>query len=74
MTAVKTIEEAILEVLRKADRPMTTYQIAKKVGASWGSVNTACYKLKDAGLVERDVITPKIGRGKKVVWWVKKKS
>lgn len=73
MTAVKTIEEAIIEVLRKADRPMTTYQIAKRVGASWGSVNTACYKLKDADVIEQDIIIPKIGNGKKVVWWMKRK-
>ncbi len=73
-SGTKTVEEAVMEVLRKAKMPMTTYQIAKKVGASWGSVNTACYKLKDAGLVEKDVITPRVGSGKKVVWWAKKKS
>lgn len=63
--------EMILKTLRESPKPLSTYEIAKKLGISWSTANTHCYKLKDAGKIDSKEIVPKIGAGKKVVWFVK---
>lgn len=68
---VMTIDEMILKVLEEAGRPLSTYEIAKRAGISWGAANMYCYKLKDEGLIEKKVVLPAVGQTKKVLWWLK---
>ncbi len=71
MGETKSIEQLILDVLRKENKPLTTYQIAKKIGVSWSTANTYCYKLKDKGLIRGEEKSARIGMSKKMVWWIK---
>ena len=66
----KSIESLILEVLRKEKKPLTTYQIAKKLGISWSTANTYCYKLKDRGAIKGEERAARVGLSKKMVWWI----
>lgn len=61
----------ILSVLKEAKSPVSTYELAKKIGISWSTANTHCYKLKDAGKIDSETIIPKIGASKKVLWFLK---
>ena len=65
------VGDMILKLLKESSEPISTYEIAKKVGISWSTANTHCYKLKDAGKVDSKEIVQKIGAGKKVVWFMK---
>ncbi len=65
------VDESILKLLKESSEPVSTYEIAKKLGISWSTANTHCYKLKDAGKVDSKEIVPKIGAGKKIVWFLK---
>ena len=65
------VGEMILKALRESPEPVSTYELAKKLGISWSTANTHCYKLKDAGKVDNKEIVQKIGAGKKVVWFMK---
>ena len=64
-------DELIVEILEKANKPLTTYQIAKEAGISWATVTIHCQKLKYMRVLESSVEESKIGT-KKVLWWVKK--
>ncbi len=66
-----SVEDSILKTLKESAEPVSTYELAKKLGISWSTANTHCYKLKDAGKIDKKDIVPKIGAGKKVVWFVK---
>ena len=65
------VSEMILKVLKESSEPVSTYELAKKVGISWSTANTHCYKLKDAGKIDNKEIVQKIGAGKKVIWFLK---
>ncbi|HEX54538.1 MAG: hypothetical protein DRO95_04105 [Candidatus Altiarchaeales archaeon] len=61
------IDDIIMEILEKSDKPMTTYKIAKEGKIAWSTANTHCYKLKALGILEEKTIRTEIGQ-KKVVW------
>ena len=61
------IDKSIINVLRKENKPLTTYKIAKKSKISWSAVNLHCYKLKSQGVLDFKVYTSPYGQ-KKVVW------
>ncbi len=65
------VSEMILKILKESSEPVSTYELAKKLGISWSTANTHCYKLKDAGKIDNKLIVPKIGAGKKVLWFLK---
>lgn len=67
MTELDRIDELIVELLRKSEKPMSTYKIAKEIKISWSTVNIHCYKLKSFNVLEEKTITSQIGQ-KKVVW------
>ena len=68
------VGDMILSVLKEAGAPVSTYELAKKIGISWSTANTHCYKLKDSGFLDSTVIIPKIGASKKVLWFLKGKK
>ena len=63
-----SVEEAIINLLKKEKKGLTTYQIAKKLGISWSTANTYCYKLKDKGIIKGEEKVAKVGLSKKMVW------
>lgn len=67
---IKGVEEAIVELLKKEGKPLSTYQIAKKIGVSWSTANTYCYKLKDKGVIKGEEKIARVGMNKKMVWWL----
>lgn len=67
---VQSIEKLIVEVLKKEKKPLTTYQIAKKLGIAWSTANTYCYKLKDKGIIKGEEKAARVGLSKKMVWWI----
>jgi predicted transcriptional regulator len=67
MADIDRIDEFIIELLRKSEKPMSTYKIAKEVKIAWSTVNIHCYKLKSVGALEEKTVTSAIGQ-KKVMW------
>ncbi len=70
----ESIDNAIIRVLKEAKEPLTTYQIAKKLGISWSTANTHCYRLKDAGKIDCEYRIARIGESKKVYWKLKERK
>ncbi|NPA38497.1 MAG: winged helix-turn-helix transcriptional regulator [Candidatus Nanohaloarchaeota archaeon] len=70
MSEAMAVEDAIIALLKKEKKPLSTYQIAKKIGISWSTANTYCYKMKDKGLIKGKEQVAKVGMNKKMVWWV----
>lgn len=67
MVEIDRIDELILKLLEKSDRPMSTYKIAKEGKIAWSTANIHCYKLKAMNFIEERTIKTDIGQ-KKVVW------
>lgn len=67
MTEIDRIDELVIELLRKSEKPMSTYKIAKEAKLAWSTVNIHCYKLKSLGMLDEQTITTPIGQ-KKVIW------
>jgi predicted transcriptional regulator len=68
MADIDRIDEAILKLLEKSEKPVSTYKIAKEAKLAWSTVNIHCYKLKSISLVEEKTITSPNSGQKKVVW------
>jgi len=62
------VDKAILNSLKNANKPLSTYKLSKISELSWSTVNTHCYKLKSMGLVDSKVQRSKFG-GKKLFWF-----
>lgn len=43
--------DELLGILKKHEW-LTTYEITKKIGVSWGTANTYCFMLKSEGKIE----------------------
>ncbi len=72
-TAMDTESKAgklILETLRKAKKPLSTYQVAKLAQLSWPTANSHCYRLKSSGVLDSKSDEVKIGV-KRIIWWIK---
>ena len=65
------IDKKILEILKKAEKPLSTYLIAKIADITWPTANSHCYKLKSLGLIRNKYEKSKFGLKEKVVWWIK---
>ena len=65
-----SIDELTLKVLRDNKKPMTTYEIAKKLGISWSTANIHCHKLKAEGRLISKEEPARLGTGKRVLWWI----
>ncbi len=65
-----SIDELTLKVLKDSKRPMTTYEIAKKLGISWSTANIHCHKLKAEGKLISKEEPARLGVGKRVLWWL----
>lgn len=63
-----SVEEAIVKLLKEEKKGLTTYQIAKRLGISWSTANTYCYKLKDKGKIRGEEKLARVGLSKKMVW------
>ncbi len=64
-------DDLIRSVIAKAKKPISTYEIAKLAGISWGTTTTHCYKLASEGVLACKQEESKTG-AKKVLWWLKK--
>ncbi len=67
-----TVSDIILKILKEENKPLSTYEIAKKASISWSTANTHCYKLKDAGKIDGKLESASIGASRKMMWWLKK--
>lgn len=65
------VGEVILKLLKENKQPLSTYEIAKKIGISWSTANTHCYKLKDEGKVKGEWKKADVGLGRKMLWALK---
>ena len=65
------IDKKILELLKKAKKPLSTYQVAKKSNVTWPTAISHCYKLKSLGLIKSKYEKSKFGSKEKMVWWAK---
>lgn len=52
MKVDKSIDEAILKLLKESQNPVSSREIAIKIGRAWHSVNTHCLRLQLGGKVE----------------------
>ena len=67
---INEVDKIIVDLLEKEKKPLSTYQIAKKTGISWGTVHTHCYKLKDMGMIKGQEKVTRVEKKKKMVWWI----
>ena len=65
------VDKKILSILKKAEGPLSTYQIAKKINMTWPTAISHCYKLKAMDLIDCRNEASKFGSKQKVVWWAK---
>ena len=63
-------DKLILDLLKSSGRPLTTYEIAKKLEISWATVNVHCNKLRWQGVIKGEEKISKTGM-KKIVWSAK---
>ena len=63
---VDEVKEDILEVLEASEQPLSTQDIAEKLGRPWHSVQTRCLKLQ----IENRINGFKVGRVN--LWMIKK--
>jgi len=52
MNADANIDTSILKLLKNSEKPISTREIALKIGRAWHSVNTHCLKLQLAGKID----------------------
>ncbi|MBI4177112.1 MAG: hypothetical protein HY516_01990 [Candidatus Aenigmarchaeota archaeon] len=53
MNVDKSIDVAVLKILRGSENPVSTREIAIKINRAWHSVNTHCMQLQLEGKLER---------------------
>ena len=63
------VDRLIRDVLKK-EKSLSTYEIAKKIGISWSTANSHCYKLKAFGVIDCKDEETKLGM-RRIVWWLK---
>lgn len=56
------------QVLSRASRPLSTYELAKMAGVSWSTANAHCYKLKSLGKIRGREEQASVGEGRKMLW------
>jgi len=61
-------DKLILNLLKSSSKPLTTYEIAKKLEISWATVNIHCNKLRFHRMIKSEEKTSKTG-AKKTLWW-----
>jgi Mn-dependent DtxR family transcriptional regulator len=64
------VGKVIEKLLKDEKKPLSTYQIAKKIGVSWSTANTHCYKLKDEGKLHGEMKRAEVGAARKMLWWL----
>jgi len=69
MIILSDVDKLILELLKKSEKPLSTYQIAKKAKITWPTANSHCYKLKSMNMIQNRQEKSKFGPNQKVVWW-----
>ena len=62
-------DELIVKTLKESKKPLTAYEIAKKLRISWPTATKHCMSLLVEGKIEREVKSSL--SGKKILWRVK---
>lgn len=62
------IDEIVVDVLGRSEKPLTIYKIAKEAKISWATVNVHCYKLKSAGILVENVCETGVPGQKRTFW------
>jgi len=60
-------DKIIMKLLKKSERALSTYEIAKMLNLSWATANTHCYKLMSLGEISGRNEEVKIGM-RRIVW------
>lgn len=66
------IDRLILNAVKEAKNPISTYDVAKKTGISWSTASSHCYKLMAFGILESKSEKSRAGVGHKIMWNVLK--
>jgi len=66
------IDEIILKILRESKAPLSTYEIAKRLGISWSTANIHLKDLQINGKVKNEEQIVKSKR--RNVWWIEQKT
>lgn len=53
MNIDKSMDVDIIKILKESENPVSTREIALKIGRAWHSVNTHCMQLQIDGKVEK---------------------
>ncbi len=64
---INAVDRLMMLALKKAKKPLSTYQIAKNANISWSTANTHCYKLKSIGVLDMKRVRNHFGQTK-VMW------
>ena len=70
---ISAVDKLIVVALKKSNKPLSTYQIAKSANLSWSTANTHCYKLKSIGMLNMKRVRNHLGQTK-VLWNLKRAS
>jgi predicted transcriptional regulator len=63
------VDEHVIRVLRQSKKPLTAYEIAKKLNITWPTVNKHCLTLLIEGKLHKKIESSI--SGKKTLWGVK---
>lgn len=63
-----SVDAVTEQILARASRPLSTYEIARSAGISWSTANAHCYKLKSLGKILGKEEQRDVGAGKKMLW------
>ncbi|OYT27174.1 MAG: hypothetical protein B6U97_02200 [Candidatus Altiarchaeales archaeon ex4484_96] len=64
---INAVDRLILLAMKRVNKPLSTYQIAKNANISWSTANTHCYKLKSIGVLDMKRVKNHFGQTK-VMW------
>ena len=64
---LSAVDRLIINTLKNSKKPLSTYQIGKRINISWSTANTHCYKLKAMGKIHMEIVKNHLGQIK-MLW------
>ncbi|RLI95203.1 MAG: hypothetical protein DRO92_02120 [Candidatus Altiarchaeales archaeon] len=64
---LSAVDRLIVNTLKNSKKPLSTYQIGKRINISWSTANTHCYKLKAMGKIRMEIVKNHLGQIK-MLW------
>lgn len=60
------------KILKESDKPISTYELAKRAKISWSTANMHLFKLMAFGVITGEEEETNVGPGRKMMWRIKR--